>query len=286
MSEVAEGRPAHGSERTGPQRPSRSPGDLPLRPVPDIYDAPWLAWTVRGAGMHLHPGRELATAYLVDRAAHYGLRPGGRILEIASALGGPARMIARHFAADVVCVDMNGTMQRELLRLSREEGLIRRLHPLRARTERLPLRDGSFDGAWSQDAMCHMDERAVVPEVWRTLRPGGIFAFSDWMTISPLEPEDWLQLSQHWGFPSLPTLAEYVSLLAEQGFDLLLAEDRTRALRNAPAVPSDQEAFEHDFVERWGKAELKRQKAPGELWQRLVKEGKMTFGAVIARKPR
>jgi len=264
---------------------SRSPDGMPLRPVPDIYDEPWLAWTVRGAGMHLHPGREMATAFLAERAAHYGLRPGGRILEVASALGGPARMIARHFGADVVCVDMNQLMQKALSQLSTGEGLALRLHPLRARTERLPLRDGSFDAAWSQDAMCHMDESAVVPEVWRVLRPGGFFAFSDWMSASMLERDDWEQLSRHWGFPSLPTLAEYVSLLAAEGFELLLAEDRTRALRTEPAVPSDQDAFERAFVERWGEAELKRQKAPGELWQKLVKEGKMTFGAVIARKP-
>ena len=263
-----------------------APSDLALRPVPDIYDEPWVAWTLRTAGTHLHPGREFATAHLADRAAHYGMVAGGRVLEVASALGGPARMIARHFSATVVCIDMNPMMQRALRGSAAAEGLGSRLVPVRARTERLPFPAGAFDAAWSQDALCHMDKAAVVAEVARVLRPGAVFAFSDWIARGGLAAEDWTELSRTWGFPSLLSLAEYVALADGAGLDVLLAEDRTMALAASPraATVPDQEAFERAFAARWGHAELIRQKEPGDAWQRLVREGKTGFGTFVARR--
>ncbi len=262
-----------------------SPGELSLRPVADIYDEPWTAWTLRTAGTHLHPGREIATVNLIEKAAHFCFPSGGTVLELAPALGGPARVVARHFSATVICVDMNRLMQRALRASAWNEGLGLRCHAVLARTERLPIRDASLDGAWSQDALCHMDKPAVVAEVARVLKPGGTFAFSDWIARAELSREDWESLAHQWGFPSLFTPADYVALLAANGFDLLLAEDRTPALATSRAPsPSDQERFELMYARRWGEAELARQKAPGEAWQALAMQGKTGVGMFIARK--
>jgi SAM-dependent methyltransferase len=125
----------------------------------------------------------------------------------------------------------------------------------------------------------------VVAEVARVLKPGGTFAFSDWIARAELGREDWEILARQWGFPSLFTPADYVALLAANGFDLLLAEDRTPALATARAPkPSDQELFELAYARRWGEAELARQKAPGEAWQALAVQGKTGVGMFIARK--
>lgn len=262
-----------------------SPADIALRPVPDIYDEPWVAWTLRTAGLHLHPGREVATVNLIEKAAHFGFPTGGLVLEVAPALGGPARVVARHFSATMICVDMNPMMQRAQRASAWHEGIGLRCQGVLARTERLPIRDASLDGAWSQDAMCHMDKPGVVAEVARVLKPGGTFAFSDWIARTDLSREDWGALAGVWGFPSLLKPAEYVALLAANGFDLLLAEDRTPALaaHRAP-TPSDQELFELAYARRWGEAELARQKAPGEVWQGLALQGKTGVGMFIARK--
>lgn len=262
-----------------------SPADFRLRAVADIYDEPWIAWTLRTAGPHLHPGRELATAYLADRAAHHGMGAGGRVLEVASALGGPARMVARHFATTVVCVDMNVMMHRALRASALAEGLVYRLVPVLARTERLPFASGTFDAAWSQDALCHMDKAAVFAEVARVVRPGAVFAFSDWVVRGGLDEADWAELARTWGFPSLFSIATYVALADAAGFDVLHAEDRTAALAAGPRGGApDEEAFARAFAARWGEAELARQREPGETWQRLVREGKTGFGMFIARR--
>lgn len=263
-----------------------SPHDLALRPVRDIYDEPWTEWTLRTAGTHLHPGREMATAHLVERASQFGFPVGGRILEVASALGGPARLVARHFSATMICADLNLLMQRALRAAAWQEGIGLRCQPILSRTERLPIRDGSLDGAWSQDAMCHMDKPAVVAEVARVLKPGALFAFSDWVARADLVREDWESLGRLWGFPSLLKPDQYVALLAANWFDLLLAEDRTFALAAAHRAvpPDDQELFEMAYARRWGEAELERQKAPGDAWASLVRGGKTGVAMFIARK--
>ena len=256
-----------------------------LRPVADVYDEPWVAWTLRTAGTHLHPGRELATVQLAERAIQFGFPSGGRVLEVASALGGPARFVARHFSATVICLDMNPRMQTALRSSAWAEGLGLRCLPVLARTERMPLADASLDAAWSQDAMCHMDKRAVVGEVARVLKPGAVFAFTDWIARQPLSPGDMDLLAPLWGFPSLLRPSEYVALLDNSGFDLLLAEDRTPALASfRPGAPWDQELFEHGYGQRWGEAEVARQRAPGEAWQTLASAGKTGVGMFIARR--
>ena len=46
--------------------------------------------------------------------------------------------------------------------------------------EDIPEEAGRYDVVWSQDAILHSDQRAKVSaEVWRVLKPGGYFVFTD-----------------------------------------------------------------------------------------------------------
>jgi SAM-dependent methyltransferase len=179
-----------------------SPAKPGVRAVSDIYTEPAVEWQVRFLGTHLHPGSEEATVALATRAAHYGFPEGGTILDLASALGGPARFLARRFAATVICVDLNSRMHAALTGAAREEGVRLRCLPVLARTERLPLATASCDGAWSQDALCHMDKPAVLAEVARVLKPDALFSFTDFIARSELRNEDADGLAREWGFPS------------------------------------------------------------------------------------
>lgn len=193
-----------------------SPDERSVRAVSDIYTEPGVEWQVRFLGTHLHPRFEEATVALAARAAHYGFPEGGSILDLASALGGPARFLARRFAATVICIDLNRRMHAALTSAARAEGLTLSCLPVLARTERLPLATASCDGAWSQDALCHMDKPAVLGEVARVLRPDALFAFTDFIARSGLRSEDAEALAHEWGFPSLPRLPQYTALLDEQ----------------------------------------------------------------------
>jgi sarcosine/dimethylglycine N-methyltransferase len=210
---------------------------------------------------------------------------GGIILEVASALGAPARYIARRFSSMVVCVDMDPRMHAAAAAVNRLEGVHRIVQPVLARTERLPLADGSCDGAWSQDAMCHMDKPAVLAEVARVLKPGAVFAFTDFIAERSITPGDLEMLKRLWAFPSLFTLPRYSAALTESGFEVLHAEDRTKAVlaQRTRGLPDD-EAWWREFASRWGPAEAQARLEAGAAWQSLLEGGRAGYGMFIARR--
>ena len=257
-----------------------------VRAAADIYTEPGVEWYVRVCGTHLHPGVEEATVALAERAVHYGFPVGGSILDIASALGGPARFLARRFAATVICIDFNPRMHATLTTVAQAEGLTGRCRPVLARTELLPLATASCDAAWSQDALCHMDKPAVLAEVARVLRPDAPFAFTDFIARSGLQREDAEALAQEWGFPSLLRLPQYVAQLDACGFEVLLAEDRTRVVAaQTPEIrPADQKEWEAAFAARHGDAERQRQRAMGKGWLALLQAERAGYGMFVCRR--
>ena len=109
---------------------------------------------------------EAFTTFLVER-----LRPrvGNRILDVGCGTGYNLGLLARH--GSVVGLDLN---ERGLM-LAREIG-----RPLvRARTERLPFDDATFDLVTSFDMMqCIPTDREAVREMARVAKPGGVVVIS------------------------------------------------------------------------------------------------------------
>ncbi len=252
----------------------------------DVYSEPSVEWQTRFLGAHLHPGFETATTRLAERAAHYGFPQGGVILDLASALGGPARFLARRFAATVICIDVNPRMHAALTAAACQEGLAQRCLPVSARTEHLPFATAACNGAWSQDVLCHMDKPLVIAEVARVLRPGALFTFSDFIARSGLTPEDANTLADRWKFPVLLRLPQYITLLDSHGLEVLLAEDRTRAVvAQQPSVwPRDQKQWEADFTAQHGRTELHRQRDLLRLLRTLQESERMGYGMFVCQR--
>ena len=249
-----------------------------------IYDDPTVEWAVRSVGPHLHPGGEEATALLAQRAEAHGFPSGGRVLDLGSGLGAPARFVARRFVAGVVGLDAEARSQRSARAAAVSEGVHGRCPQVLGVSEALPLRDASFDAAWSQDAMCHMEKAPTVRELARVLRPGALFAFSDWIARARLSDEEAMELTTVWSFPSLLRIEEYAALLDASGFELLLAEDVSELRRRERTPAVDQPEWEASFVRRWGAEVLRRQERRGEVWVALVKAGRAGHGVFIARR--
>ncbi|HEY7295353.1 MAG TPA: methyltransferase domain-containing protein [Dehalococcoidia bacterium] len=133
-----------------------APDHTELRDVADFYDAPGIVWAPRMAGTHLHAGGEDATVLLAQRLEAYGFPGGGRVLEIAAALGGPACYLARRFQT-TVCIDASPRMHTaaRMAAVAKEPAL--RVSLLLAHSEALPLNTACCDVVWSQDALYPMD---------------------------------------------------------------------------------------------------------------------------------
>jgi SAM-dependent methyltransferase len=172
-----------------------------------------------GRTFHFHTGRPLAARLgydaavvdcLPDRAVESfagvanpfslrAVRPGERVVDVGSGAGFDSFVAAAQVGADgeVVGVDMTPEMlaksrataaQLDLGNVSFREGL----------AEQLPVEDGWADAVISNGVinLC-ADKRAVLDEIRRVLRPGGVLQFADIANGRPV-PDDALRDVDLW----------------------------------------------------------------------------------------
>ena len=172
----------------------------------------------------LHIGGRVATEAL---AGQMGLRPGMRLLDVGSGIGGPARYFARHHGCHVVGVDLTEQYVEIATSLSRRVGLGDAVAFHHASALALPFPSHSFDGAYMLHVGMNIEDKAtLVAQVRRVLRPGAIFAIYDVMRTGSGElefPVPWAATAQT-SFVAEP--ATYRCLLGEAGFHVEAERER------------------------------------------------------------
>lgn len=96
-----------------------------------------------------------------------------------------------------------------------------------------PLEDERFDVVFSKDALIHIeDKHALFRDVFRVLRPGGVFVASDWMRVDENTPgpemRTWIEaVGLSFGMHSPPF---YEDALDAAGFEKVGTRDRNEFL--------------------------------------------------------
>jgi hypothetical protein len=180
-------------------------------------------------GESYHPGGLDLTRRLA-RAVE--LRPGQRVLDVASGPGSTAFLLAGDFGAQVDGVDLGELSVARATASAAERGLEGRVRFHVGDAERLPFDDGVFDVVVCECAFCTFPSKdAAAAEFARVLRPGGRVGITD-VTLVPerLSPE--LRTLAGWVAclaDARPT-AEYVSLLDAAGLRTTVCEPHDDAL--------------------------------------------------------
>lgn len=183
----------------------------------------------------LHAGGREATRALARKAE---LRPGMRVLDIGSGIGGPARTLAAEFGCQVVGLDLTATFCEAAELLSRKVGLADRVSFKQGNALDLPFDDGSFDAVWTQNTIMNVEDKATVfAEARRVLRAGGVLVLEAIM----LGSVPGIRYPVFWASdPSVSFLIspeEFRHLMVTAGFDELLWEDVTpRVIQGAPTA--------------------------------------------------
>lgn len=181
-------------------------------------------------------GVDIATASrrTVDRmASKAGALDGKEVIDLGSGYGGAARVLAGEHGADVSCLNLSAVENERNRAMNREAGLDDKITVIDGSYDSIPFEDGTFDLAWSQDAILHApDRRAVLDEVARVLKPGGSFIFTDPMQADALEdPEALRPIYDRIHLSDLASFDFYRRALAERGFEEVSIEDMTGQLR-------------------------------------------------------
>ncbi len=257
------------------------------------YDAEDVARFYRlcWGGADIHIGRYQTGAETVAEASQAmtrhllclaGLTAGDRVLDIACGYGGTLRALARLGCAPAgidisqVCVD-------EARRANITAGLGDRITVRKGDFHDIDSPDAAWDACVCQESIIHSTDRPrVVSEVFRVLRPGGVFAFSDILTAPDADLAVVDAAFARLGVRGGATPADYRRMTEAAGFEILHAEERHADIKAHYAKLATQ--LETPPPGLCAEA-VDRLKSSIAHWQTALAGEHITWACFVARKP-
>ncbi|KAL2074088.1 hypothetical protein VTL71DRAFT_7866 [Oculimacula yallundae] len=173
----------------------------------------------------------------IARHEHYlastmGLKPGMRILDVGCGVGGPAMEIATFADCHVTGVNLNDYQIKRATRAAALRGMSSQLRFVKGDFMALPFPDNSFDAVYAIEATCHAPSLAdVYAEIFRVLKPGGVFGNYEWLMTPLYNPLNAhhrsirLSIEQGNGIATMVPVSTALSALHTSGFAILHASD-------------------------------------------------------------
>ena len=223
------------------------------------------------------------TEYLVEKLGD-ALKPGVRVLDVGSGIGGAAFHLAKTYGAHVTGIDLAPEMVAIALERARE-----RQAP---ETVSFPIGDilttdfpEPFDVVWSRDALMHVhDKPALFKRLHDLLRPGGYLVVTDYARGTGAGSPEFQAYVKSTGY-HLVDPASYGKLLEGAGFVDVEVEDATGKFieimkREAARLANNPD----DFVGTFSEADLKYLIDRWEMKDGFCRAGDMKWGIYKARR--
>jgi len=129
-----------------------------------------------------HLGGIHATQRLVRRCQ---LSAGQHVLDIGCGTGYTACYLARTYQARVVALDVNRQSVAGARERVSREGAITQVRVTEADARRLPFPTSTFDAVLAESVLVFCDATAVVHEIHRVLKPGGVVGANELTLLRP-----------------------------------------------------------------------------------------------------
>lgn len=219
------------------------------------------------------------TRLLIERA---GIKAGDKVLDISCGYGGTLRMLAQ-----MGCEVHGRDIAEQEVALAREANVAAGLG------DQIDVQVGDFhqidspDNAWDavicQESIIHSPDRPTVfAEVFRVLRPGGVFAISDILTAQGADTARVEAAFARLGAQVGATVRDYARMAEQAGFEVRLVDERPNDIRThydklAAALAGPVEGLTPE-----AKARIS---ASIENWRKALASGDITWAMIIAHKP-
>jgi glycine/sarcosine/dimethylglycine N-methyltransferase len=230
-----------------------------------------------------------ASATTVERmAAMLGrIDKHSKVLDIGAGYGGSARHLARTVGCQVRCLNISETQNDTNRIKNRQQGLADLVSVVHDIFEDIPEADASYDVVWSQDAILHSDQRGrVLAEVYRVLKPGGMFVFTDPMQADDCPPDVLQPVYDRLSLTSLGSFRFYREAALQTGFEVLDQADLTRQLRTHYARVGEELRRNYDALsESISRDYMDRMLVGLENWVKAADAGHLAWGIQRFRKP-
>ncbi len=147
---------------------------------------------------------------------------GKHILDIGCGAGGiDCLLVTDYGAAKITGIDVEASVLAAAHTRIHEAGMSDRVELMQVEPGPLPFADAMFDVVFSKDSIVHIpDKHELAKDVFRVLKPGGVFVASDWLMSHDGEPSPDMQAylkSEDLGF-GMASPAAYADALEQAGF--------------------------------------------------------------------
>lgn len=258
--------------------------DFTIGDVNDVYSGPvGILWEML-MGEHIHVGGEKETEILAKKAR---LQRESKVLDVCSALGGPARYLARTYGCTIVGLDATQKMIDEATKRTQQQGLSQQIAYKLGNALDMPFKSDTFDVVWGQDAWCYItDKNRLLSESHRVLKPQGIIAFTDWLQVGTMTEKEWIDLNSFMAFPYMETLEGYTKELKKLDCKILEAEDLSLDFTHHCHLYQDllRNKLKNGIIAQYGKDLFDAADSGLAKWVQAADESKVGRGRIIAQK--
>jgi len=178
-----------------------------------IYDA-WERY-----GITKHWGTTNATRRLIELC---NITPGQYILDIGCGTGYTACLLAKEYNVDVVAADINSRVLEEAMKKIIKENVGDRVKTKQADAHKLPFPSNTFNAIIAESVLAFCDAKKVSSEVYRVLKPGGVFGNNEgtWLKPPPVQVTSFLSKSYGMDVKLLQE-DEWRAVYIEAGFEVI-----------------------------------------------------------------
>jgi tocopherol O-methyltransferase len=247
-------------------------------------------------GDHIHHGywirgdesKETAQLQLTEHLATLAnIQMGAEILDIGCGFGGSTIFLSKKYQARATGITISPVQ----VEMARKAAAAAQLDTqfLLMDAEALNF-DHQFDVLWSVESISHYhDHPKFFTNAARFLKPGGVFAVTDWFKrpgLSPKETRKFIRPIEDGMFIELESMDDYASYLANSGLEIVHREDMTSHCVKSWEIGLDiiRDKSFWAFAAKQGKHFITYLRAYRAIYDGC-RSGNFVVGLFVARKP-
>ncbi|MFO0950990.1 MAG: methyltransferase domain-containing protein [Isosphaeraceae bacterium] len=236
-----------------------------------------------GAG-YISTGGPETTDYLIARLGP-ALKPGVRVLDVGSGIGGAAFALANRFGAKVTGIDLAPMMVEIAHERAQEAGAPKDVHFVIGDVLDYAF-DGPFDVVWSRDALMHIpDKPRLFKRLLDLLAPGGHLVVTDYARGAGERSPGFQDYIRSTGYHVVDP-ASYGKLLEDAGFVDVEVEDATPKFIDIMKREADRlEQNRAEFVRLFSEKDLNYLIDRWAMKDGFCNAGDMKWGIYKATRP-
>ena len=262
-------------------------GKIGLRDVQAVYSGPEGQLWELVMGQQIHIGGLRSSMELAEKA---GIAPGISGIDLCCCTGAGMRFLVRfRNVSHMQGVDATDTVVQVGRRRCEEEGIADQIKFTLADACQTGLPSEIADFVWGEDAWCYVaDKKGLIAEAARLVKPGGVIAFTDWVdgrtAFTDGEAERFRTFMK---FPNTLSLDGYAQLLADNGCEILTAEDTGQFPRHVDLyldMLNLQLTYDALRIIGFDSGLMESMATEMNFLRELAHAGKIVQGRVVARK--